>query len=80
MYCGQCRPCRMGKKQNCEHLFALGANVNGGFAEYSVAPENQCYKLNKDVPFDVAAMAEPLEMCIRDRTNTGREIHYHDFF
>lgn len=29
MYCGLCRPCRMGKKQNCEHLFALGVNVNG---------------------------------------------------
>ena len=71
MYCGKCRPCRMGKKQNCEHLFALGVNVNGGFAEYSVAPENQCYKLNKDVPFDVAAMAEPLACAIHgiDRTD-----------
>ena len=59
------------KGKNCEHLFALGVNVNGGFAEYSVAPENQCYKLNKDVPFDVAAMAEPLACAIHgiDRTD-----------
>ena len=71
MYCGKCRPCRMGKKQNCEHLFALGVNVDGGFSEYSVAPEDQCYKLNKDVPFDVAAMAEPLACAIHgiDRTD-----------
>lgn len=60
MYCGHCRPCRMGKKQNCENLFALGVNVNGGFAQYSRCPENQCYRLNDDVDFDVAAMAEPL--------------------
>ena len=60
MYCGMCRPCRMGKKQNCQNLFALGVNVNGGFAEYSLCPDSQCYRIGKNVPFDVAAMAEPL--------------------
>lgn len=64
MYCGLCRPCRMGKKQNCENLFALGVNVNGGFAEYSVCPDTQCFKLNDTVDFDVAAMAEPLACVI----------------
>ena len=64
MYCGICRSCRMGRKQNCEHLFALGVNVNGGFAEYSVCPETQCFVLKKDVDFDVAAMAEPLACVI----------------
>lgn len=63
-YCGHCRPCRMGRKQNCEHLFALGVNVNGGFAEYALCPDSQCFKLNKDVDFDVAAMAEPLACVI----------------
>ena len=63
MYCGRCRPCRMGRKQNCENLFALGVNVNGGFAEYSVCPDTQCYKLNDDVSFDAGAMTEPLS-CI----------------
>ncbi len=60
MYCDQCMPCRMGKKQECEHLFALGVNVNGGFAEYSVCPETQCFKVREDISFDEAAMAEPL--------------------
>lgn len=64
MYCGTCRPCRMGRKQNCEHLFALGVNTNGGFAEYAVSPEAQCFKINDDVDFDVAAMAEPLACVI----------------
>ena len=64
MYCGSCRSCRMGKKQNCENLFALGVNVNGGFAQYSRCPEAQCFKVNDDVDFDVAAMAEPLACVI----------------
>lgn len=60
MYCGECMPCRMGKKQECENLFALGVNVNGGFAEYAVCPEAQCFKVREDISFDEAAMAEPL--------------------
>ena len=60
IYCGKCMPCKMGKKQNCEHLFALGVNVNGGFAQYSVAPETQCFLLSDTLDFDVGAMTEPL--------------------
>lgn len=59
-YCGMCRPCRMGRKQNCERLRALGVNVNGGFARYSIAPEAQCFRVREDLDFDVAAMVEPL--------------------
>lgn len=64
MYCGKCRSCRMGRKQNCENLIALGVNMNGGFAEYTIAPEAQCFTIHKDVDFDVAAMAEPLACVI----------------
>ena len=64
MYCGKCLPCRMGKKQNCEHLFALGVNVNGGFAQYSVCPDTQCFVVKKEIDFDVAAMAEPLACAV----------------
>lgn len=64
IYCGRCRPCRMGRKQNCENLFALGVNVNGGFSEFSLCPDTQCFKIENDVDFDVAAMAEPLACVI----------------
>lgn len=64
MYCGECMPCRMGKKQNCEHLFALGVNVNGGFAEYSICPESQCFKIKDEIDFREAAMTEPLACVI----------------
>lgn len=64
MYCGKCRPCRMGKKQNCEHLYALGVNTNGGFAQYCLSPEEQCFRMDPSLPFDVAAMAEPLACAV----------------
>lgn len=64
MYCGKCLPCRMGKKQNCEVLYALGVNVNGGFAEYAVCPDTQCFKVDAGISFEEAAMAEPLACVI----------------
>ena len=64
IYCGKCMPCRMGKKQNCEHLFALGVNINGGFAEYCVCPDTQVFVVSPDVDLDIAAMAEPLACVI----------------
>lgn len=64
MYCGICRPCREGKKQNCEHLFALGVNTNGGFAEYCVLPQAQCFVLPPQADLDEAAMVEPLACAI----------------
>lgn len=71
MYCGKCRPCRMGRKQNCENLFALGVNVNGGFAEYAKCPETQCFKVDPSLDFKVAAMTEPLACAIHgvDKAN-----------
>lgn len=71
MYCGTCRPCRMGRKQNCEHLFALGVNTNGGFAEYSISPETQCYRIHDTIDFDVAAMAEPLACVLHGIDQAG---------
>lgn len=71
MYCGECRPCREGKKQNCERLFALGVNTNGGFAQYCVAPQAQCYVVRPEVDLDAAAMAEPLACAIHGIDNAG---------
>lgn len=69
-YCGHCHFCRIGKKQLCDNLFAVGVNRDGGFAEYCYVPENLCYLLNKDIPLEEGAMAEPLACCIHgiDRT------------
>lgn len=64
IYCGQCPHCRVGKKQLCLNMVAIGVNFNGGFAEYCVVPEGQCFKLNPDLPYEVGAMAEPIACCL----------------
>lgn len=71
MYCGLCTPCRMGKKQNCRNLFALGVNVDGGMAEYSVCPDTQCFKIKDGINFDYAAMVEPLACAIHGLDKAG---------
>ena len=69
IYCGKCRPCRMGRKQNCRSLYAIGVNTNGGFAEYCVVPQQQCIVLDKNTDLDVAAMMEPLACAIHGVDN-----------
>ncbi len=64
IYCGSCEPCQNGKKQLCEHMEAIGVTRDGGFGEYSVIPASQAFKLDSGVPFEYAAMAEPLACCI----------------
>lgn len=64
IYCGKCRYCKAGKKQLCGNLVAVGVNFDGGFAQYSVVPEQQVYKLAPGVSFPEGAMAEPLACCI----------------
>lgn len=64
IYCGQCHFCRIGKKQLCENLLAIGVTCDGGFAEYCMCPEEQCFLLKSGVPFAHGAMAEPLACCL----------------
>lgn len=71
IYCGKCHYCQIGKKQLCENLYAIGVNRDGGFAEYCIVPETQCYLLDKSLPLSHGAMAEPLACCLHgiDRAN-----------
>ena len=64
IYCGKCEHCRNGKKQLCESMEAIGVTRDGGFAEYSRIPASQAFKLDPAVPYEAAAMAEPLACCL----------------
>ncbi len=63
--CGYCSFCKKGKVNLCKNLVALGVNIDGGFAEYSVIPASQAYHLPEDFPAKRAAFAEPLSCCLR---------------
>ena len=62
--CGICRPCRRGQVHMCRNLMALGVDMDGGFAEYSLTPRAQCYRLPEGVSLLVGAMVEPVACCV----------------
>ncbi|WP_322173005.1 zinc-dependent alcohol dehydrogenase family protein [Acutalibacter caecimuris] len=64
IYCGQCQHCRNGKKQLCTAMEAVGVTRDGGFAQYSLVPAAQAFRLAPEVPYEAGAMAEPLACCL----------------
>lgn len=68
-WCGECNPCRAGYLNQCVNLDQLGFDYpnNGAMAEYVVAEEKFCWKLNslsklyktKDAILEAGALIEP---------------------
>lgn len=58
--CGSCRFCRSGRENYCPEFLATGWDLDGGFAEYTIADADAALAL-KDVPLPIEELA-PL-MC-----------------
>lgn len=59
--CGRCRYCESGNYNHCLALRFVGGSLPGGYAEYVGVPLAQnVHRLPKGLPWDVAAMTEPL--------------------
>lgn len=63
--CGNCYYCRTGQKLFCENITQLGVHINGAFAEYVKAPENNIYQLPEGMSWEEGAYIEPLACVIR---------------
>lgn len=48
--CGQCALCRTGRENICERMVMLGNNVDGGYAEYVLAPAKDAFPLPDEIP------------------------------
>ncbi len=72
-YCGTCRYCKKNLPNECEHVKAMGIDVDGGFAEYVRVSEKMAFKIPADMPARIAAFAEPLACVI----NAIRKIRVH---
>jgi len=57
--CGHCRACLKGLTNLCSDLKAYGVTHNGGFAGTSLVNASHLHSIG-DLPYDVAALAEPL--------------------
>ncbi|MFC2075911.1 alcohol dehydrogenase catalytic domain-containing protein [candidate division KSB1 bacterium] len=73
--CGECYFCRLGRHSLCVEQYGLAHGIDGGFAEYVLIPEpivRQGGLLDiDDMPFDLAAMIEPVACCLSAAEGCG---------
>jgi len=61
LYCGQCEQCKQGKFNLCSYSATLGMiDAPGEYAEFFVAPEQNCYVLPKSLSWAIAALVDTL--------------------
>ncbi|HLA98304.1 MAG TPA: zinc-binding dehydrogenase [Anaerolineales bacterium] len=54
--CGQCAMCRTGRENVCEKMVMFGNNVDGGYAEYIIAPAKDLLRLPDELPLEEGAI------------------------
>lgn len=57
--CGQCPPCREGKKHLCMNTIGVGVNRQGCFAEYLSLPAENVFVLPAGIQEDVVSIMDP---------------------
>jgi len=67
--CGRCRFCRGGTPNLCDDRMVLGVSCedyrrNGAFAEYVNVPAHIVFKVPEVLPFNEAAMVEPVSVAV----------------
>jgi len=50
--CGTCTNCRTGRENICEHGVMFGNNVDGGYAEYMLAPAKDIFLFPETIPLE----------------------------
>lgn len=62
--CGRCRACQTGTPHLCLDMGHFGVNMQGTFADYFVARADRVRPLPPDIDVTVAALAEPVCVCL----------------
>jgi L-iditol 2-dehydrogenase len=60
--CGECDQCRAGRENTCRNNRFLGCpgQAEGALSELLVMPEENCFPIRDNTPFDLATISEPL--------------------
>jgi 6-hydroxycyclohex-1-ene-1-carbonyl-CoA dehydrogenase len=71
--CGQCPACRTGRENICERMVMFGNNVDGGYAEFVVAPSRDVHRLPDRIPLvEGAIIADALTTPYHAVVHRGR--------
>lgn len=65
-YCGTCKMCRSGRQNLCEmkKTTETGISCDGTFSPYYITEEKFLYKIESDISYSAATLAEPLSCCL----------------
>jgi L-iditol 2-dehydrogenase len=76
--CGTCAECEDGRDPCCREARLLGLHAPGGLAEHVVVPAGRCFPAPAELRPEVAALAEPLAVCLhglrRGRFSAGQRV------
>ena len=67
--CGNCYACKNNRHNVCKSVKVTGVHLDGGFAQYVVAPENAVYKV------DTTKISEDL-LCLVEPYSIGMQVNY----
>ncbi len=62
--CRKCGPCKAGYYEMCRNYNYLGSRCDGAFAEYVCAPAENLIEIPDEVPYEEAAMIEPMAVAV----------------
>ena len=69
--CGHCYPCRVGRPNVCANLEVFGVHRDGGFRDLVPVPARNVVKVSRDLPLEIAALAEPFSIAANVLSRTG---------
>ena len=69
--CGDCACCRGGQVNLCPRVQLFGIHVPGGFAEHVSVPAERCHPVPPELPAEIAALAEPVAVCVHGLRRGG---------
>lgn len=62
--CGRCYPCSIGRSNCCTDIKVYGTHINGCAMEWCDHPTRRLVKVPPDMPWTMAAMAEPFAIAL----------------
>ena len=69
--CGRCPYCRRGLVHLCTGLRALGVDIDGGMAEYSIVPAAQLYAIPRGLTAEESMFIEPVSCAVHGMDRAG---------
>ncbi|MGB9142204.1 MAG: L-idonate 5-dehydrogenase [Aestuariivirga sp.] len=74
--CGECKFCGGGRYNLCRNMKFYGSascdpHIDGGFAEYTIAPAKNCFVIPDNLGWGEAAMIEPLSVVVHAARRAG---------